>query len=199
MCCADCLKDLDNSDDKRPCYSLANNMWTGDLPFELKTLAFAEQLLLSLVYPRVYTFKLYPKVPGKFDESQLKTAMRGNVTSYELDMSGIAKMLEGNLIPRPPAVLASVVSITFVGIGKIPKSWLRTTFRVRRQVVARALAWLIRNNRHFQSYKLDEARLLGLPEDDVPQEILSIVRINEDDGVVEEEEGGYVPQEGNQK
>ena len=48
-------------------------------------------------------------------------------------MDGISSMLHGNLMPRPPAVLASVISVTFIGLGDLPKHWLRTTFRVRRR------------------------------------------------------------------
>ena len=61
-------------------------------------------------------------------------------------MDGISSMVHGNMMPRPPAVLASVISVTFVGLGKLPKHWLKSTFHVRRRVVFEALCWLKENN-----------------------------------------------------
>jgi hypothetical protein len=171
-------------------------MWIGDIPFELQGLTFPEQLLLALVYPRVYVFKLFPKkVDGHRDASTLQRGMRGNVTTFELNNPGIASMLEGRLMPRPPAILVSVITVTFVGLGQLPKGWLRKTFRIRRQIVLAALRWLKRwNPKYYGEMEIDEGRIASLPEDDVPDEILSVVRQSEDVGIVDEEGAvSYVP------
>jgi hypothetical protein len=57
--------------------------------------------------------------------------MCGNVSTYELDSAGISAMIDGNLLPHPPIVLASVISMTFVGLGELPRKWLQSTFRVQ--------------------------------------------------------------------
>ena len=120
--------------------------------------------------------------------------MQGNVSSYELNMDGISSMLHGNLMPRPPAVLASVISVTFIGLGDLPKRWLRTTFRVRRHSVFEALRWLKANNaKYYGDIEIDPSRIQQLPEDDVPLEVLGVVRQSSDTGLVDQENDGYVP------
>ena len=177
-----------------PPLSLANNMWIGPIPLELSTLTFPEQLLIAHLYPRVYVFKLFPKNAAGIDPSKLQRAMGGTVTTFELDLSGAVSMLEGNLMPRPPALLASIISVTFIGIGQLPKSWLRQFFCVRRQKVHAALSWLKKNNpKYYGDISIDQDRLAQLPENDVPPEILSIVWQSTDTGMIDQESAGYVP------
>lgn len=124
-----CTEELGKDGEKPPPLSLANNTWIGLIPWQLQVLTFPEQLLIALIYPHVYVFKLFPKKMGGRREA-LQRAMRGNMSSYKLSADGIASMLEGHLMPRPPAILASVISVTFIGLRELPKNWLRTTFRV---------------------------------------------------------------------
>ncbi|PBK58621.1 hypothetical protein ARMSODRAFT_852135, partial [Armillaria solidipes] len=158
-----------------PTLSLANNLWIGRIPWEVNVLSFAEQLLVSLLYTRVYVFKLFPKkFRGVWNAPTdgFQRSMCGNVSTYELDMTGIVSMLEGNLMPRPPAVLASVISVTFIGLGKLPKNWLRNTFKVRRAVVGSALQWFKQHNKkYYADIEIHPSRLAALPVDDVPDEI----------------------------
>ena len=70
------------------------------MPWQLQVLTFPEQLLVSLIYPHVFVFKLFPKRSGGVrDMSSLQRAMQGNVSSYELNMQGIASKVEGKLMP----------------------------------------------------------------------------------------------------
>ena len=140
--CNDCYWDLRKSTSQPPRYALANNLWVGPIPWELQCLTFPEQLLISWVFPRVFIFKLFPKAAGQFPGDQLQSGMRGNVVSYEQDMEGIASMIEGRLMPQSLCILASVLSITFIGVGRLPQNWLHSTFHVRREVVRAALRWL---------------------------------------------------------
>ncbi|KAH0832151.1 hypothetical protein J3R83DRAFT_13062 [Lanmaoa asiatica] len=120
--------------------------------------------------------------------------MRGNVTTYELNTADVASMVEGRLMPRCPSILASLITITFIGQGQLPKNRLSTTFRVRRRVVHQALIWLKANNSdYYGDIEIDEGRLAQLPEDDVPEELMCVVKHSEDTGVVEQESDGYVP------
>jgi hypothetical protein len=74
--CKECLDALKKPADLPPQYSLANNMWIGNVPWELQRLTFPEQLLIALVYPRVYVFKLYPKkIGGACDAATLQRGM----------------------------------------------------------------------------------------------------------------------------
>jgi hypothetical protein len=193
--CSECWGDLRKGKDQPPSHALANNMWIGKVPWQLQVLTFPEQLLLALLYPRVFVFKLYPKkIGGQQNAATLQRGMRGNVSTYELDMGGIASMVEGKMMPRPPAVLASVISVTFVGLGELPKGWLHTTFRVRRQFVFEALRWLKENNpKYYGDVEIDTNRIEALPIDEVPPEILGVVRQSMDAGMIDQESDGYVP------
>ena len=59
--CEECLLDLKKDDHHPPKHSLANQLWIGRTPWALDVLTSPEQLLIALVYPRVYVFKLFPK------------------------------------------------------------------------------------------------------------------------------------------
>ena len=119
--------------------------------------------------------------------------MRGNVSTYDLNVNAVTEMLEGKLMPRPLAILSSLISVTYIGVGKLPKSWLRSTFRVRREAVATALAWLKTNNKkYYGDITISTEALKSLPDDDVPDEILSIVRQSSDIGILDQEGAGYV-------
>lgn len=67
---------------------------------------------------------------GGFDPDFLQSAMVGNVTTFDFNMDRIVDMVEGRLLPQPAMVLSSVLSVTFVGAGPLPKRWLRSTFWV---------------------------------------------------------------------
>ena len=94
-CCNSLMKSLP---DLPPAFTLANNMWIGPIPNELNSLTFPEQLLLSHLYPRVFLFKLYPKKGYSGDPNTLQRGMRGTVSTFALDLSSIASMVEGNVI-----------------------------------------------------------------------------------------------------
>ena len=58
--------------------------------------------------------------------------MAGNVTMYMLNMLMVVDMLEERLLPRWLSIfiLALVLSVTFVGMGRLPEQWLKLTFQV---------------------------------------------------------------------
>jgi hypothetical protein len=117
------------------------------VPWQLQVLTFPEQLLIALLYPRVFMFKLFPKkIGGVRDASTLQHGMRGNVSTYDMPQEGVSSMLQGKLMPCMPTILASIISITFIGLGDLPRHWMYSTFRVRCQVVFEALQWLKKNN-----------------------------------------------------
>ena len=192
--CGSCKMELGKDRNLPPKFSLANNLWIGWVPWELKKLTFPEQLLIAHLYPRVFVFKLYPKSTGyAHNTATLQWGMRGNVSTYNLNVNAVTEMLEGKLMPRPLTILSSLISVTYIGVGKLPKTWLRSTFRVRREAVATALAWLKTNNpKYYGDVTISVDALEQLPDDDVPDEILSIVRQSSDVGILDQEGAGYV-------
>ena len=96
-------------------------------------------------------------------------------------------------MPRPLSVLSTLVAITYIGAGRIPKQWLHSTFRVRRHHVSRALTWLKENNpKYYGDIVIGGSELDQLPEDDVPDEILGVIRQSTDEGLIDQESSGYV-------
>ena len=141
--CDSCKKELrrETPTSNPPRYTLANNMWIGRVPWEFEHMTLPEQMLIALLYPRVFVFKLHNK-SGLHSSSTLQRGMHGTVCTYELDMDGIASMLQGNLMPRPLSILSSIISVTFVGREKLNLKSLHKLFHVRRQVVLEAPVWL---------------------------------------------------------
>ena len=169
-------------------------MWIGRVPFELQRLALPKSLLVSQLFPRVYVYKLYPKgLHSGIETEGLQRGLRGSVTTFELDMKGIASMVEGNLMLQPLQILPSTISVTYAGHGHLPKNWLRNTFRVRRRCVADALTWLKEHNpKYYGNIDISMERLATLPDDDIPEELTGIVRQTEETDVIVRESEGYV-------
>lgn len=189
--CFDCMRSLEQH--MAPKLSLANNLWIGDVPYQLMELTTPEQLLIARHYPRCYIFKLFPRdYDSHLPLDQLYTGMAGNATLFEINTQEVVEMLCGQRMPSPVATLASVIAITFVGSKRLPVDWLKKMFRVRRDVVYEALVWLQRNNPIYADIQIDGNRLKELPEDDVPEELLAIVRREEDDEIVEKERESYL-------
>jgi len=126
--CQGCQCDLEWA--CQPSLSLANRMWIGSVPQELQKLLIPEVVLILLVYIRCYIFKLYPKTYIGSDPSVLQQGMVGNITTYELNTKDIIEMLQGNKLPHPMKILSSIIAVTYIGTTKLPKTWLKSTFRV---------------------------------------------------------------------
>ena len=162
-------------------HSLANDLWVGPVVDVLESLTLPEQLLIAQLYPRAFVYKLYPKRHSG-DPSTLQRGIKGTVSTYKADVEGAISMIKGDLMPRPPAVLAELVSVTFVSKGQLKKKWFKGLFTVRRSKVHSALIWLKANNPHYKNVSISEETLSTLPEDDVPDEIMATMRhtTNED-------------------
>ncbi|KAG1764658.1 hypothetical protein EDD22DRAFT_1042520 [Suillus occidentalis] len=127
------------------------------------------------------------------DPSHLQHGMAGNATLYDMNTNDVAKMIEGQFLPQPINTLASILAITYIGKRGLPKEWLKSTFRVRRAVVFNALKWLKANNPLYGDIQISQDLLARLPEDEVPEEIISIVRHEVNDDIAVRESEGYVP------
>jgi hypothetical protein len=122
----------------------------------------------------------------------MHTGMAGNASLFELNTQDIVEMIRGQRMPSPVRTLASIIAITFVSKKILPMNWLKKTFRVRRRYVFDALLWLRHHNPIYGDIFIDKERLDDLPEDDIPEELLAVVRQIEDDEVAEKERESYV-------
>jgi hypothetical protein len=192
--CHDCLTSLIQLDNLPPKYLLANGLWIGEVPWQLQLLTLPEQLLVACLYPHVFIVKLFPKdCRVMINDQSLTTALRGNVTTYELNIPQITEMIQGTLMLQNVSILLSVLSIAFIGYGRVEKTILRSLFRVWRKVVAKALMWLrINNPQYYGDIDIDQCHLDLLLEDDVPNEILATAHQEDDAEVLDIENDTFV-------
>ncbi|EJD43129.1 hypothetical protein AURDEDRAFT_66791, partial [Auricularia subglabra TFB-10046 SS5] len=165
--CHDYLNSLSKA--QLPRFALAQGLWIGKIPYELRDLTLPEQMLVSLRFPCVFVFKLYPK--DRRGNRAEHRGMCGNAVSFAWSTDKILDMLTGDVMPRPARLLASVIAVSFIETGKLPKKWLNATFRVRRRRVYEALCWLKANNPMYENFAISDAPLAELPEDGIPVEI----------------------------
>src|SRR5258708_12481056 len=76
-------------------YTLSNRLWLGAVPLELASLTVLEQMLITLVYPQCFVFKMHPVSGGGRDASTLQCGMVGNVTIYNMETSEIIPCSKG--------------------------------------------------------------------------------------------------------
>jgi hypothetical protein len=181
---------------KFPRFALANNLWIGEIPFELQVLTMAEKLLISLYYPSAYIIKLFPKETRTkhWNSSSFNQGVRGNVSTYRLCMEDITDLTSGQVLPRHSDILASVVSVCVLGPKGFPDMALRELLQVRRSRMKDAILWLKRNNPLYFNIGINEDNLLSLPQDDVPDTILENVRYNDSDIAFQREQQSVVPE-----
>ena len=94
--CNECLSNLYKN--RLPRMALANDMWIGDVPFELSVLTLPEQILIARHFPAANIVKLYLQKKGA---RSANCALRGNVSTYRLNTEEIADMVQGNIMPHP--------------------------------------------------------------------------------------------------
>jgi len=170
------------------------------VPECLEVLTLVEHILIAKYLPTAYIIKLYPKQAGSahWDKSQLYSGLKGCVSTYALDPNLVSSMLDGNLLPSPPTILASTVAVTFISPSGKQENSLPNVLRVRRNRVREALHWLKANNPLYRDIVISEERLGLLPEDDIPQEIQTMTKISTDIDAVIKEHEGYVPSQENE-
>ncbi|KAF8322939.1 uncharacterized protein EI90DRAFT_2936214, partial [Cantharellus anzutake] len=174
---------------KKPQHALSNGMWLGNMHSVLKHLTIPEQMLITLIYLCSFVFKMHPLTCGGHNPTMLQRGMRGNVTSYDMDMKEIMAMVEGKKMPWLTRVLASIIMVTYVGQDQLPMQWLKSTFRVWHHNVLQALQWLIHYNPLYRDVEIDESILASLHNDDIPIEIQAGMRHKPDEVGLDECQG----------
>ena len=119
--CAVCEKDIRAG--KVPKLALANGMWLGKVPMELQVLTFPECVLVTKCFPAAYMVKLLLKKKGAKTWSSLgcNTGMKGNVSTYHLNVEDIANLVNPVVMPPSPVLFAAMIGITIVGPHNLPK------------------------------------------------------------------------------
>ena len=181
--------------EEMPALSLANGMWVGEIPLELKILTLPERILVGRFFPAAYIVKLFPRKKGSrlWAPDGYHSALQGNVSTYPLNTDDVSKITHDGLMPPSANVLAATVGVTFVGPKNVPQRTLPGFLRVNRDRVRAALQWLKANNPFYQNITISPERLEELPVDDIPVQITSTTRHLDDDVLLAEETDNYVP------
>lgn len=154
-------------------------------------MTFAEELLIRLAKTSVHIVKLYFKTVHSGDPQSLQCALKGTCSTYRQNIPEVVRMLEDKLLPLPPAIFSSMLSVAFIGSQKISKENLWSLFTVSRRRVYTALMWLKEHNALYGGIRVSMETLRQLPENDVPQEILAGIRYSEDESLVLAEDTRY--------
>ena len=153
--CDHCRGSIRNG--KIPRLALANNLWLGKVPEELKNLRFVEKLLIA----RVWHTCSYVKVASGMRK------MKANIIAFE---SPIPKIY--NILPPPQDDMDDVLAILFTGPCKpTPEDLKRTPFLVRRNHVAKALEWLKLNHCDYADIEISSKHLDQYDENSCPVSI----------------------------
>ncbi|KAH7905990.1 hypothetical protein BJ138DRAFT_1016916, partial [Hygrophoropsis aurantiaca] len=138
MVCLKCCETLEKG--KTPTLALANGLWIGEVPSELKGLSYVEKLLIA----RVRHNRCIVRV-----SSSGMHKMIANAISFKHPSEKIYQAL-----PPPIEEMEEVLAVVFTGpCAPTEDDFKRTPLLVRRSKVARALEWLKLN--HVDYHKLD--------------------------------------------
>jgi hypothetical protein len=190
--CHECSRALNRN--QTPALSLANGMWIGEVPPELSILTLPERVLVAKYFPAAYIVKLFPRQKGAahWSSSGMHSGVKGNVSTYKLNVDEIVDLVDPEIMPPPIKILASVIGGIIVGPKNMPERTMHGYFRVRRDRVCEGLEWLSAHNPVYADIKISEARLDELPLDGVPGEILECARYSDDLEQLRRSMAGYV-------
>ncbi|EPT00896.1 hypothetical protein FOMPIDRAFT_8724, partial [Fomitopsis schrenkii] len=140
-----------------------NGLWVGNIPPELHDLSFVEKLVVSKYRHNACVVEVRQ---GNGIAGQRK--MRANAIIFPQPVAKVYYML-----PPPRRELDEILAVLFVGPCVPTKpDYKRTPLLVRRNVVARALKWLVTHNRLYATVQISEENLNEYDEHEPPVAVL---------------------------
>jgi hypothetical protein len=116
--CSECKMSLAKS--KIPRFSLANKLYRGKLPIQFEDLTWVEEIVCAIYRNTVHITRLY----GSSDLAQ-PTFLHGNTCAHDMNVVSTVAVL-----PRTPTDINGMLSIVFIGAGKLKLESLKNLFRV---------------------------------------------------------------------
>ncbi|KAI0340977.1 hypothetical protein BDW22DRAFT_1414460 [Trametopsis cervina] len=139
-------------------HNLANGLWLGEVPDELSSLNFVEQLLIAKYRHNICVVRV--------DKGQRK--MSANAIVFPQPVALVARVL-------PPAreELDLCLAILFTGSAvPTPKDYTRTPLLVRHRKVIAALQWLQLNHVDYADVEVSYNNMATYPVDEPPVAVL---------------------------
>ena len=184
--CTICKKCHDSISKKHiPKFSPANNMWLGDIPVELKELTIPEEKLISLYRHNSCIIKLHSPFHST---TTAQTALKGNCITFLQNVPSIV-----NSLPLTLDDLCDTVKVIFVGAQRPERIHLKKILTVRKKKIVQALHWLKKYNLLYQSVEINMKNIAQLPEDDIPESIISTMELKIGAEETSSERVGYIP------
>jgi hypothetical protein len=150
--CPLCIESLQKN--KVPTLALANGLWVGKIPNELRDLTYAEQLLIA----RVHHNRCIVKVSSGMSK------MHANAISFSNPMPKIY-----NVLPPPIEEMDEVLAFIYTGPCKPTKAdFQRTPLLVRHLKVSKSLHWLKLNHIDYYDCEISDKNLASYPEEGPP-------------------------------
>lgn len=185
MCtlCQKCHIALSNR--RIPKFAPANDVWLGDIPDELQGLTIPEEKLISLYRHNSCIIKLQSPFHS---HTTAQTALRGNCITFVQNLPNIV-----NSLPLTLNDLSDTLKVIFIGSRPPQRIHLKKVLTVRKNKIVRALQWLKKFNVLYQSININFETIAQLPEDDIPESIMSTIEQKITDEEVQDERVGYTP------
>jgi hypothetical protein len=184
MCvlCHKCHASL--SKEHLPKFAAANNMWLGDIPTELQGLTIPEEKLISLYRHNSCIIKLHSPFHST---TTAQTALKGNCITFLQNVPNIV-----NSLPLTLTDLCDTLKVIFIGARPPDRFQLKRILTVRKKKIIQALQWLKKYNTLYQNININLENIAQLPEDDVPECIMSTLEQKIGDEEAQSERTGYV-------
>ncbi|CAF1185962.1 unnamed protein product [Adineta steineri] len=134
MCilCQKCSNSL--SKEQIPKFSVANNIWLGDIPVELQGLTIPEEKLISLHRHNSCIIKLQSPFHSM---ATAQGALKGNCITFLQNTPNIV-----NSLPLKMADLCDTLKVIFIGARPPERIQLKRILTVRKKKIVEALRWL---------------------------------------------------------
>jgi hypothetical protein len=173
------------SKERIPKFSAANGMWLGDDPAELQDLTIPEEKLISLYRHNSCVIKLQSPFHSA---TTSQTALKGNCITFLQNIPNIV-----NSLPLKLDDLCDTLKVIFVGSHPSERIHLRKILTVRKKKIILALQWLKKYNILYQNVEINLENIAKLPEDDVPESIMSTMEQKIGDEEIQSEELDMFP------
>ncbi|CAF4684330.1 unnamed protein product [Rotaria sp. Silwood2] len=121
-----------------PKFSVANNMWLGDIPTVLQGLTIPEEKLISLYRHNSCIIKLQSPFHST---TTAQTALKGNCITFLQNVPNIV-----NSLPLTLADLCDTLKVIFIGARPPDRLHLKKVLTVRKKRIIQALQWLKKYN-----------------------------------------------------
>lgn len=154
--CKACKSSLSRGQMSR--HALANGLWIGDVPAELKGLSFVEKLIIARYRHNICVVRV--------DKGQRK--MCANAVVFPQPVEKFYSIL-----PPPKEELDQCLAILFTGsVVPTKLDYKRTPLLVRHNIVMAALTWLKLNHKDYDDVVISEENMQTYPEDAPPVAVL---------------------------